>query len=86
MRILAHQVERGATTTAVGLPKAEGYWVYPNPAREVLQVEGGAGRDAFEIFTPTGITLRKGMLSDGRIPVSTLPAGLYYLRIGRWWA
>jgi photosystem II stability/assembly factor-like uncharacterized protein len=53
--------------------------IYPNPAQSVIQVESPYKIDALELYDITGKTLWSGQ--ETQIPVSDLPAGVYYLKL-----
>jgi len=65
-----------------GMAALEGVKVYPNPAADVLAIEGAAGAH-FSIANSLGQILLEGRIHSGnaQVDVSALPAGLYLLRL-----
>ena len=55
--------------------------LYPNPASGFIRFTGFSSSFSFSIFTTTGRELHSGLSRQGRIDVSNLPAGMYYLRV-----
>jgi hypothetical protein len=69
---------------STGIPVEEtpsAYSVYPNPATEFITVNGD-GSSAFTVFNSFGqeVLTQISNSTQTRIDVSTLPAGMYYLR------
>ena len=60
------------------------YTLYPNPANDMLHVEGLDGSNEIKIYNVMGV-LVKSMTTEGDvlIPVGDLSSGLYLLRIGQ---
>ncbi|MFT5266186.1 MAG: hypothetical protein ACI8YQ_004950, partial [Polaribacter sp.] len=59
--------------------------VYPNPAKNYLQIEiNSSGIDDYAIISITGKKLKSGTVKPGQqiIDISALPPNLYLLKIG----
>lgn len=55
--------------------------VYPNPASGILHIEGLRSESVVEVYKTSGkLTLRKA-LQDGGVDLSSLPVGLYFIKI-----
>ncbi|NJB86818.1 hypothetical protein GGR26_002595 [Lewinella marina] len=71
-------------TTDPLLADAQALRVYPNPSRAYLMVEGIAGPAPYGLYSVAGRRVLSGELfGPGRIALPELPAGLYFLRVGR---
>ena len=58
--------------------------IFPNPTRDVLNITGitGNGGITLTLQTYTGkILQQKVLLADGRLDLSSLPAGIYMLKM-----
>ena len=59
----------------------EEFIIYPNPANTTLFIQGQTENiSQFEIINIFGQTLQSGMVEDGRIDVSNLENGIYFLK------
>ncbi|WP_294288358.1 BspA family leucine-rich repeat surface protein [uncultured Chryseobacterium sp.] len=54
--------------------------IYPNPATDFIFVSN-AKAEQFTIFDPSGRTVLRGMLSDGKIDIRSLVSGNYILQL-----
>ncbi|MES2630287.1 MAG: T9SS type A sorting domain-containing protein [Bacteroidota bacterium] len=78
------------TNTSVGIedqsPVAQGFSVYPNPAKDVVTVAlPSAVTGTIEIFNLTGQLVRSAMITPNQptsVPVSDLAPGIYMLKAG----
>lgn len=55
--------------------------VYPNPADNILNVSNVSAKATYEIFNAAGQLITKGKLTDGKIIVSSLIKGVYFITI-----
>ncbi len=55
--------------------------VFPNPARDILNVTGTTGSTSFRIVNMLGQEMAKGNLTDSGIPVYAIAAGNYILEL-----
>lgn len=75
------------THATAGIDESEwsGFNVFPNPARDVLQVQLPASASVWHvsILAPDGRTIRRETCSDAsqQIQIDTLPAGVYLLQV-----
>ena len=59
--------------------------VYPNPANNTLFIQGHTNNISnYDIVNMFGQTLQSGVISNGRIDISQLPVGLYFIQIGNY--
>ena len=59
--------------------------LYPNPAQDILTVQGIQGHTGYEILDLQGRSWCKGNLNaDGTMHIAHLPFGLYLLHIGNY--
>ena len=68
--------------TATSTEIASSINMYPNPAADVLFIETqgmGLSLDSYKIVSLEGRTVRAGVLAKGRIDISEINAGLYYV-------
>jgi hypothetical protein len=58
--------------------------VYPNPARDIVYVEGLTDNIGYEVRNMLGVKLRDGVLKNGNdnISIADIPKGIYLLKIG----
>lgn len=56
--------------------------VFPNPVRDILNVHGKEGTP-YKLTDATGSVIESGLLHSRQLTVSNLPAGLYFLTIGK---
>tara|TARA_B100001564_G_scaffold341393_1_gene335966 strand:- start:25892 stop:28171 length:2280 start_codon:yes stop_codon:yes gene_type:complete len=59
--------------------------LYPNPSSKFIKVEFPYDVTSIKIFNLTGMTFRAVMI-DNNIDISSLPSGLYFLRINEYYA
>ncbi|GAB4321270.1 MAG: hypothetical protein Kow00127_13700 [Bacteroidales bacterium] len=65
--------------------KSTGCLVYPNPATDEIYSTGNGHTPAgfrYELFNLSGTKCAEGVSSDGSIPVSGLPPGIYVVKAG----
>lgn len=55
--------------------------IYPNPATNTLHIEGVEANTTVVIYNVQGQVVSSTQLSDDKIDVSALPAGVYYLHL-----
>ncbi|HBF21403.1 MAG TPA: hypothetical protein DDW81_14985 [Cryomorphaceae bacterium] len=56
--------------------------LYPNPARDYIQVEGLIGIAVdYSIFSQTGQLMARGSVKGDRIDIRQLEAGIYILKV-----
>ncbi|WP_157663441.1 T9SS type A sorting domain-containing protein [Gilvibacter sp. SZ-19] len=55
--------------------------VYPNPATDLLKIQGGGTSFTLKLFTMDGRQLEPNMIAENTIDVSGLNAGLYVLKV-----
>ena len=57
--------------------------VFPNPAKEYLQVEGLKSSCGYKLYNVVGSTVQEGVIdaNTGRINLQQLPAGTYLLEL-----
>ncbi|WP_294327571.1 reprolysin-like metallopeptidase [uncultured Chryseobacterium sp.] len=55
--------------------------IYPNPVEDILNVMNVSSNATYEIFTTPGQLISKGTIGDGRINVSSLIKGVYFITI-----
>lgn len=55
--------------------------IYPNPVEDVLNVLNVSSDASYEIFNAPGQLISKGIIGDGKINVSTLVKGVYFITI-----
>lgn len=67
---------------ALNSPILMSFQFYPNPVQEELNVKGVAVNTPYQIFDPQGIVQQEGILENGTISMTTLPAGFYFLNLG----
>ena len=61
---------------------AEGYWIFPNPCKDQVNLVGGSGE--YRIANVMGQTLMTGTIhgEHQRLDVNRLPAGMYFITVG----
>lgn len=71
-----------AYTRIVGLQeeKTESIVVYPNPTTDLIQWKDGNAWSTVSILSANGELIRTGIASDGKMEVSDLPQGMYFVR------
>ena len=55
--------------------------IYPNPVEDMLNVMNVSANATYEIFNTPGQLISKGTIGDGRINVSSLIKGVYFITI-----
>ncbi|MCW1963327.1 zinc-dependent metalloprotease [Chryseobacterium viscerum] len=55
--------------------------IYPNPVEDVLNVLNVSANSSYEIFNAPGQLVSNGNIGDGKINVSTLVKGVYFITI-----
>ncbi|AZA81828.1 hypothetical protein C1637_04455 [Chryseobacterium lactis] len=55
--------------------------IYPNPVDDILNVMNVSSNAAYEIFNAPGQLISKGTIGDGKINVSALVKGIYFINI-----
>lgn len=59
--------------------------IYPNPTNTYLNIQGyDEMNKQYSIISVYGQLLKSGMVGDGRIDISHLPIGLYFIQIGNY--
>jgi hypothetical protein len=56
------------------------YRVYPNPAKEVLTIEGITALGSYEVYDMVGRQVGKGVAKDNKLPVQQLLPGSYIVQ------
>ena len=69
------------TTDASDLYEGREVQIYPNPARDVIQIENAEGE--LLIYNSSGLLVAHEKEIDSQIDVGFLPSGIYYLEITR---
>lgn len=61
---------------------AEGYWIFPNPCKDQVNLVGGSGE--YRIANVMGQILMTGTIhgEHQRLDVNRLPAGMYFITVG----
>jgi hypothetical protein len=83
--------DHSAPSTGSGTEGSEALTVYPNPANGVLFVRlpqcdsPTTGQTEYQISNLMGQTLLQGRISSEtqQIDISTLPAGMYFINVGK---
>ena len=68
-----------STTDASDLYEGREVQIYPNPARDVIQIENAEGE--LLIYNSSGLLVAHEKEIDSQIDVGFLPSGIYYLEI-----
>ncbi|RXM51939.1 MULTISPECIES: zinc-dependent metalloprotease [unclassified Chryseobacterium] len=55
--------------------------IYPNPVEDILNVKNVPSNATYEIFNAPGQLISKGTIDDGRINVSSLVKGVYFITV-----
>ncbi len=72
----------GVTSVDEAMKQDKNLFIYPNPANSTLFIQGKTENiSKYEIINIFGQSVQSGMISNGRIDVSELPQGLYFLKI-----
>jgi hypothetical protein len=66
------------------VPNAAQLNIFPNPAFDVITISGLQSPVSYTIVNTTGAPVQSGNLpaGDSRVPVYTIPAGMYFLKVG----
>ncbi len=56
---------------------------YPNPSGNILNVEGVGTEPHYMIYGMTGVKVIEGIISQGRVDISSLPEGIYILSVNK---
>lgn len=56
------------------------YRVYPNPAKELLTIEGTTALGSYEVYDMAGRQVCKGVTEDNKLPVQQLSPGSYIVQ------
>jgi hypothetical protein len=78
-------IYKGVITNSTSVDEAivndENLIVYPNPANTTLFIQGQTENTSqYEIVNIFGQIVQSGIVGDGRIDISELPAGFYFIR------
>lgn len=68
---------------AVKLEKIDTIKIYPNPATDIVNIEGLEGNESIEVYSMQGVLCSIYDAENRQINVSSLSAGCYLLKIGR---
>jgi len=76
---------RYSNLLTVRIPVGGELQVYPNPTQGLLTISAPASSDAAELYDSRARLTTRTVLTDGRGQMATaaLPAGVYYLRVGK---
>lgn len=69
------------TNLAVSDASKTAVQIFPNPVKDVLNVSNVAPNSNYEIFSAAGQLVSKGNLGTGKVAVSKLAKGLYFLSV-----
>ena len=69
--------EGSCTTTAIGSATTNPWRIYPNPAHEVLYVEGMSDRSKILIYNVIGGLVLNTNLKENAVDIRHLSSGLY---------
>ena len=80
------QVDVDGTTTvlptrALDFTSKDKIICYPNPASDVLNLQGVQAGANYTVLNVTGLVLKTGLMSTDQITIDDLPAGMYYLQV-----
>jgi hypothetical protein len=80
------QVDLDGTTTvlptrALDFTSQDKIICYPNPASDVLNIQGVKAGATYTVLNVTGLVLKTGFMSTDQITIDDLPAGMYYLQV-----
>ncbi|WMJ72987.1 GEVED domain-containing protein [Cytophagaceae bacterium ABcell3] len=68
-------------STATGSETLADVLVYPNPARDILYVQGVSHHAVAEVYSMKGVLVKEEKLSGNSIGLTGIPSGLYILRL-----
>lgn len=74
-------VDASATLAVNDIAKNSGVKVYPNPVKDVLNINTDKKVNSIEIFSLTGQLIRKLDNNSKQVNVSDLKKGVYLLRV-----
>jgi hypothetical protein len=83
--VVDHDIVLAAFFTATGIEEDgfENISLYPNPANDIIRIEGIEGQHELLIYNMYGILVKKENIEgNSEIGVNDLAAGIYFLRIG----
>ena len=80
------QVDVDGTTTvlptrALNFISDDNIICYPNPASDVLNIQGAKAGATYSVLNVTGLVLKTGFMSSDQIDIDDLPAGMYMLQV-----
>ncbi len=70
-----------ATLAVSDVNNTKSVQVYPNPVKDVLNISNVATNASYEIFSSAGQIVSRGTLDSGRVAVSRLVKGVYFINI-----
>ena len=68
-------------TLAVADVNSKAVQVYPNPAKDVLNVTNVTLNSRYEIFSAAGQMVSQGQIGSGKVLVNKLPKGVYFINV-----
>jgi hypothetical protein len=68
-------------STSVGETKESEVEVYPNPASDILNIEGADDGEIVQIYSVTGTLVKRVALSGGIVSVTDLSQGVYFVSV-----
>ena len=83
--VVDHDIILAAFFTGTGIEEDgfEAVSLYPNPANNILRIEGLEGQHEIQVYNIYGMLVKATNIEgDGEIDVNDLAAGIYFLRIG----
>ena len=83
--VVDHDIILAAFFTGTGI-KEDGFEavsLYPNPANNILHIEGLEGQHEIQVYNIYGMLVKVANIEgDGEINVNDIAAGIYFLRVG----
>lgn len=80
-----YAVKKATVSNVLAVSEAEknakAVHIYPNPVEDMLNVMNVSSSATYEIFNTPGQLISKGTIGDGRINVSSLVKGVYFISI-----
>lgn len=80
-----YAVKKATVSNVLAVSEAEknakAVHIYPNPVEDMLNVMNVSSSATYEIFNTPGQLISKGSIGDGRINVSSLVKGVYFISI-----
>jgi hypothetical protein len=55
--------------------------VFPNPAKDILNISNVAANASYEIFNAAGQIVSKGNIGTGKVAVNQLSKGVYFISV-----